>query len=353
MTNLKNILKKGSLKISVGVVACVVSFAVAACVYIDSYNLFQVREGKEVLYAYAGEDVLFTLNGHIECHENHSSVNFAVAILVPKDWDVANTAVVTYKNDLADDRDKEYSMSLIPASQLPKNGGGRTWVECLTQEYGVGNNVLDDMEWVVFQTDQKWDIANNQDPKYTILFHLKAGKKNLKFHPGFFVNHTDDGFSDSDDHKKVRFADECFEVVGGVGAVMDFCNNHYNKVNPMMALQDDYVTFTFNGDVANNELNAFGGAYFVGEAVTVDGKVYKAAPAVMTRENSVSNVYNITLWPTGFFNVPEGEVIQYINYYFASKDGTVTITQSDDDFEQLGTPMPAEKQPFTFNLTCD
>lgn len=321
--------------------------------YIDSYNLFQVRDGKEVLYAYAGEDVTFTLSGHIECKETHTNDVFVVAILVPKDWDVANTGRVTYKNDLADDRNKEYTMSVIPASQLPKNGGGRTWTECLTQEYGVGNNVLEDMEWVVFQTDQKWEIDQNQDPKYTIIFHLKAGKKNLKFHPGFFVNHTDDGFSTSDDHKKVRFAEECFEVLGGQGPVMDFCNNHFNKTTPMMALQDDYVTFTFNGDVADNGLNAFGKVNFVAEAVTTDGKVYKADPAAMKRENTVSNVYNITIWPTGFFHIPQGEVIQYINYTFASPDGSVVITQSDDDFDQLGTPIPAEKQPFTFTLSCD
>ena len=347
--------KKNNLKrlLSPMMAAILIASAVVGCVEIDGYNIFQIRDGKEVLYAMAGEDVEFTLNGHIECHEDHGGVNFVVGFLAPKDWNVAQNARVTYTSGLGTSSDKVYTMSVIPASQLPKNGNGRTWVQCLTQEYGVGTNVLDDMEWVVFQTDDKYDINNTDNIQYTITFRMKAGPKNLKCHLGFFVNHTDDGFSGSDEHKKVIFTDECFEVRGGSGATLDFCNNHYNKTTPMSSLQDDFVTFTFNGDMGNNGLVGLGKVYFVGEAVTEGGRIFKAPRALMTRENMVTGVYNITLWPKGFFGVPEDEQIDHINYYFTNEDESITVTQSDDDYEQLGIDIPEQKQPFTFPMTCD
>lgn len=336
--------------------ASLVAVFVSGCVYIDSISVSQVYNGKEVDYAYAGDVATFTIKGHIECHEDHSGVNFVVGFLAPKSWDVANNAKVTYTCDLADDRTKELTMSVIPASQLPKNGNGRTWSDAMMQDYGVGPNVLDDMEWVVFQTDQKWDIINNQVPYYTIYIRTNVGEQNLKCHLGFMVNHTDDGLSSSSDHKKVNFSDVCFEVVGGKGATIDFCNNHYNKVAPMSALQDDYVTFSFLGDAADNDL-VNGDIYLQATAVTESGKEYKieekSSKTLLRKLSEESKTYNITIWPGGFFGLPQDEVISYINYIFTNKDGSVEIGQSDDDYEQLGIEKPEQRVPFTFQLKCD
>ncbi len=347
------------------VLAFVIAIAVTGCVYIDSFSVTQVIDGKEVNYAYANTEATFTLKGHIEAHEDHSDVNFVVGFLVPKSWKVAENGKVTYKCDLAEDHDQIMTMSVMPSSQLPKNGNGRTWVECLTQEYGVGTNVLDDMEWVVFQTDDKYTIINNQFPTYTIWLKTNVGEKNLKCHIGVFVNHTDDGFSNGSDHKKVQFSSECFEVVGGKGATLDFCSNHYNKVSPMTSLQNDLITFTFNGSVNANKLAGADAVYFNGTAYTTDGKKYelteRSAKTQMTRENAYSDNYSITVWPVGLFGIPVTETIERITYYFTSKDGVLTyqngeegtITLSDDDYMAEGTAIPSVKEPFNFTFECE
>jgi len=336
--------------------AAMISLAVASCVYIDSVNIYQVYDGKEVAYAYAGDMVTFTIDGHIEAASDVSSTQFVAAILVPKSWQVANNAKVTYTCTLADDRDAEMSMSVMPSSSLPKNGNGLTWSECLNQTYGVGTNVLDDMEWVVFQTDQTWNIGNGERPTYKIIFRLPVGEDNLKCHLGFFVNHTDDGFSGGTDHKKVFYSNECFEVVGGKGATIDFCSNHFNNVSPMSSLQDDYITFSFIGGVEDNQLVDAGEIYFEGIAVGASGATYtvneKTSKTLMKRLDEKSGTYYLTLWPMGFFNVPDGEELVSIRYFFTNADRSVIIGQSDDDEVMLGAAHKDEHEPFVFQFQC-
>ena len=351
-------MKTRHCKIKLFAAAAVIAAVVVGCVYIDEFIVAQTDEnGHEVLWAKAGTEATFILRGHIECHEDHTGVNFIVGFLAPRSWKVAENARVTYKCDLSQDHDQILTMSVVPATSLPKNGSGRTWVECLTQEYGVGTNVLDDMDWVVFQTDDQFDIINNQFPTYTIYIRCHVGDRNLRFHPGIFVNHTDDGFSGGNDHKKVLFSPECFEVVDGKGMLIDYCVDHFNKVSPMNSLQDDYVTFTFNGFAGTNALAATADVYLQGTAHTYEGRQYtvdtRTDKTRMTRENAYSDTYNITLWPVDFFRVPSGETIAYIEYYFCNADGTVTVTQSDDDLQQRGTPMPDVKENFIFRFECE
>lgn len=356
MKKIANYLK--ACKVPVFALAALISFSSDRCMIVDEFSVAQTDEnGNEVFYAKANTDATFTLKGHIDCHEDHNGVNFVLGVLAPKSWKIAENARITYKCDLAEDHNQLLTMSPIPSTSLPKNGQGRTWVECLTQEYGVGTNVLDDMEWVAFQTDDKYSIINNQFPTFTIFITTNVGEKNLKCHLGIFINHTDDGFSGGNDHKTVQFSPDCFEVVDGVGLTLDYCNDHFNKISPMSCLQNDYVTFTFKGSAAENTLAATKEVYLQGTAYTTSGGRYtmdvRDGKSRMVRENAYSDTYNITFWPVDFFGVPEDEVIERIEYYFTNSDGTITITQSDDNLAQLGTPMPAVKEPFEFHFECE
>lgn len=339
--------------------AAAVAIAVVSCVNIWKFDVLQYTEEhpEGTLVVNAGDEVTFVTTGDIQCHENHENVQFVIAYLVPKSWNVTKYGKVTYKCDLAEDHEELYNMSLIPASSLPKNGNGRTWVECLTQEYGVGTNVLDDMEWVVYQTDDKYDIINNQFPTYTIYLTTKAGPKNLRCHMGVFVNHTDDGFGGGNDHKKCMISADDFQVVNGEGMMLDYCYNHYNKVSPMSALQDDFVTITYNGKVSPHPINDGGEVYLQGTAYTAEGGVYnltaKDASTKMRRESEYDDIYTITRWPAQLFQIPAGEEIVRIEYFFSNRDGSITVTQSDDDLAISNIALPAIKQPFVFVLECE
>lgn len=332
------------------------------CVEWDSISIKQIQEdGSEAAIAKAGSIATFTINGHIKCIENgHDNVKFIVSFLAPKSWNVKKHARVTYVTTFHSDPNEELTMSVVPESSLPKNGEGRTWGELLMQDFGVGPNVLSDMEWVTFQTDKDWSIIDGDTPYYTIYIRTNVGELNLKAYLGFFINHSDDGKSSDDDHWKVMFSEEPLEVVGGKGLTIDYSSNHFNKVQPLATLQDDYVTFSFNGGVYPNDLTAFDEVYVEMTAFDAGGNVLaavteKSDKTLLARTSSISPVYSKTLWPAGFFSVPEGTTIHRIEYIFSNRDGSVTITQTDEDNAAGDSPVVivGEKEPFVFELLCD
>ena len=338
--------------------AAVVAVFATGCVYLDSVDIEQTIDGKKCKYAIAGTEATFTMHGHIECQSNESNTQFVVAMLVPKSWKMGENAKVTYKCDLGDDRNQLFSMSEMPATTVAKNANGMTWKQALTAAYGVGHNVLEDMEWVVLVTDKSWDISNGDKPNYTVYITTNVGEDNLKFKPGFFVNHTNDGFSGGNDHKKVLLLNDCFEVVEGNGAVTDYCNNHYFKTAPLLALPDDFVTFSFLSGVNPNGL-AGGDVYLEATAHTAGGLELKLdrkdATTLMKPTVAGSTTYEITVWPTGLFNVPDGDQIVRIDYFFTNSDRSVVIGQWEDDnmgMDPADDPL-YRQTPFTYTFTCN
>lgn len=331
------------------------------CVFLDSYSVKQtLADGTQVDWVKAGEVATFTIDGNIDCKENdHNGVAFVVAILAPKSWKVRENTTMTYTTTVLSDGKTVLPMIPIPEATLPKNGGGLTWSDALMGRYGVGTNALNDMEWIAFQSKDLYDIMNGEKPVFKITIKCKTGMQNLKAHIGFFINHTDDGLSAGTDHCKQICSEECFEVVEGRGLVIDYCNPHFNKVEPLASLQDDYVTFSFLGATYSNDLVRADAVYMEAIAYTENGGVYsvkeKSEKTLMKKETSYSATCNLTVWPANYFGIPEGETISKIEYIFTNRDGSITITQSDDDEFVTGEDMEegAEKEPFLYELLCE
>lgn len=357
MKNNNHYHKKAILRTG-GLLALLILVAIG-CVYIDgSPDMNQGTEENPRYWVNAGEVATFTLSGHIECAEDHSNVRLIAAILVPSSWNARENTTVTYVATGLEDGVTPYTMSPIPDNSQPKNQPGLSWSAALKNKYGVGTNVLNDMEWVAFQTDKTYNIKNHDNPTFTITFKCKTGPKNLKAHIGFFINHTDDGLGSSEDHYKVVYSEECFQVVNGSGVEIDYCNYHFNQVEPMNALQDDFITFSFVGDTYTNDLVDEDAIYFEATAYTDNGKAYtineRSDKTRMVKEDrAFSNIYSLTIWPTDFFGIAEGETIARIDYIFTNEDGTITVTKTDDDEAANGFREEGPEEPFVNELVCE
>lgn len=354
-------LKNRKVLYYVGLSILISTIILLGCVYIDSVSILQIQEnGEKLAVAKAGTEAVFTLEGNINSAADENNVQFVFSFLAPRSWKVRENAKVTYKTTLHTDHDEELTMSAVPDNVLPKSGDGNTWAEALRKKYGVGPNVLSDMEWVTFSTDINWNISNGDKPTYTIYLKTNVGDQNLKAYLGFFVNHTNDGLSWDDKHYKVAYSDVPFEVIDGNGFTIDYANYHFNKVEPLASLQDDYITFSFNGGVYNNDLVKSANIYLEAKAYNNEGELIgvnneKTPNTLMKKTSKFSSTSSITIWPTQFFNIPAGEIISYVEYIFTNEDETVSITKTDDDkaiesnSQEEGSE---EKEPFVFELEC-
>lgn len=337
--------------------AVLLAAVMVSCIYLDSVNVNQPQtDGTMKPQIDAGQIATFVINGHIEVSGDQTQENdrLIFAILVPKSWKLLeNNPVVTYHATVVESWDDEVSMSPIADNVSPRNMSGYTWSEALMERFGVGTNVLDDMEWVAFVSNNGYHLNNSDQPYFEITVKCYVGTQNLRARLGFFINREDDGLSTDDRYYKASFSDP-FTVTNGEGTFIDFCSYHYNAVTPLESNQNDFITFTFNGSVYVNDLVSSGAVYFNGKATTDAGNVYtvdvKDETTLMKRTNSYSGTYTKTIWPGGFFNIPDGETITRIEYQFTNADGSIIINKTADDIA-AGESVITPDQMFTFDTT--
>lgn len=330
-----------------------------ACTYLDSVNIDQPQpDGTMAPKVKVGETATFTIKGRFETNEDHpEGRNLVIAMLAPRDWNIAKNCVLTYRGTEVVDWDDIHPMSVIPSNTSPNNMSGYTWPAALMERFGLGPNRYNDMEWVAWEAVEAVPITNGDKFVYDVTIKCKTGASNLKTCLGFVINHNDDGLSQDDKHFKYAFSD-LFTVYGGEGEEIDYTKVRFNSVIPSRALQNDLVTFTFNGDAFDNDLiESNQDIYFRGTAVTQEGNRYTGEPKLMPRENTFTHIYNCTLWPMKYFRdvLPEGETLIAIEYEYTNADGSIKLNKLEEEIISGGTPSEElqENPRYRFNFRCD
>jgi hypothetical protein len=331
MKNLFKIKRKWLIAGTITLLSTAIIFA--SCVYLDSIQYESTLT--------ANEDATFTVTMHIQSAEARTA-RLIFSFLVPKSWNTAAHATVTYTDTY--DEGVLKTMSLVPLETSPKNQPGMTWDTALKNKYGVGPNVLDDMEWVTFQSDEVYTVANGDNQTATIQIVTKVGEENMRVKLGFFINYTDDGLGGSVDHYKVSYSD-CIEVVDGDESLyVDFCEAHFNAFQPSGATKDDIVTVRFQGDIDVNELDVTDEIYLCAKALTNTFQEYAVTErSAKTRMmNEQGRTFSLTFWAADYFGIPENEEILRVEYYFTNKDGSLSVKQT----YETGDPATWFLSPF-------
>ena len=350
---------KKAIKYSLLAVVAVFS-VLAACMAIKSYDINQEQEdGSLAPRIEVGKVATFTLVGSVESIEDSDADSrLIVAMLAPRSWDVRNTATLTFRAGVAFDPLEDQTMSPIPLTESPTHKAGYTWSEALMNEYGIGSNKINDMEWVAWWADEAVPYFNGFKPDFTVTIKVPVSQENLIAQLGFFVNHSTHGFDgglNNNSHYDQTFTHETFTVYGGPEETLDYTKTRFNMTEPTRALQDDIITFTFAGESNINDLVKADEIYFVATAHTAEGGTYtvdkRDSETLMTRPNTNTQNYNVTIWPVGFFGIPEGETITDIDYYYTNRDGSVIVNKSYDTLINGDTPE-SDDIPFNFKMKC-
>lgn len=261
--------------------------------------------------------------------------------LVPKGWKTSQNTTITYTSPLGNG-----TMTLIPNTTLAKNGGGLNWPDYMRKTFGIGGNLIDDMEWVAYQSDKSY-THSGAEIKADLNIKIKVGadNNNTLVKLGYCITDSGNGFTSDGNgtYYSVMFT-PCFELTGGSGDLVDFCNPQLTTINPPKSLDNDFVTLTFDGNVTTTGLSGAQEVYLCATAYTSDGKTITVCEQTnktkMVQLPSGSKKYQITVWPRSFFGVSDAQTITKMEYFLTNASGSVKVG--------YGNTL----SPFVYNFKC-
>ena len=299
----------------------------------------------------AGEVATFRMNVEIRPIANQSEeTRLVIGFCAPKAWKPRENTTIEYEN--SQDPGVICKMVLIPTDISPSLAPGLTWENALWNRFGAGPNVLDDMQWVAFWSNENKPVSNGQNMDIKVTIKVQTSEQNLRAKLGFFLNHTHQGMNSDVLHHGIDWG-SCFEVVNGEGEIIDFCDLHPNMNLPGNATKNDIITIKYLGGIMENDpLEGMDDIYLSAIAHTDKGNSYarnsRQDESRMPKEGTFGRTFGLTFWPAGYFGIPDGEEITRIDYFFTDKTGTAQLMEqvTDDDGNIIG------EVPFRFIFDC-
>lgn len=288
----------------------------AGCVFLDGVD--------QPTTAKAGEEMTIVMHNRIDVADGgRTGVRLMIGFLAPKSWAAATTSNITYTTNSYGNG----KMVPIPSSVTT---GGVTWPVALKNRFGMGGNYMtDDLEWVVFWTEQAFNVPQGVKDNIEVKMVIKPGPENTQFKTGYFLGNSVDGLSDvfgSNNVYKCMFKD-CFSITDGDGDIIDFCNPQIAAVTPGVATDNDFLTVSFDPDIVPTALNGIANIYLCAKGYTSDGQILDACK--QTDDSKLKSYTGkksaITIWPRGYFNMQEGQTLTKIEYFFTDATGAVKV----------------------------
>lgn len=311
---------------------CLFLLLLAGCVFLEGVE--------QPTSARPGEDMTITMHTRIDVADGgRSGVRLIIGFLAPKTWQATTNSTITFTTTAYGNG----KMVPVPSSVIGANN--QNWPTTLKTRFGMGGNFMtDDLEWVVFWTEQTYNVPQGVKENIDVTIITKPGPDNVQFKTGYFLGTSSDGLSDvfgSNNVYKCQFKD-CFTVSNGQGDLIDFCNPQIAAVMPGMATDNDLLTIAFDPDVVQTPLSDVENIYLCSKAYTTGGKVYEAC--IQTDQSKLKqytgNKSAITFWPRAYFEMQEGETLEKIEYFFTDDSGTI----------QVGFSNTAN--PFVYTFKC-
>jgi len=288
--------------------------------------------------------------GNTDIHSN----NIICAVLLPKGFKGAENISGTYTSDIGNG-----NMVVLPASAQALTTG-LTWQTYMFNKFGLAGNLINDMEWVILQTDKKLGYKSPDTYNGTISLKLKVGADGnpTLYKPSFVICNTEDGLKEDPNFGVTQpygvtaqyynqyKTSVCFEVTGGTGDLVDFCNPQLTSVDPPKSLDNDFVTLTYDNTVTPTALNNATAVYLCATANLKDGTTKTVCEQTdrtrLTQTTANSGVYKITIWPRNLFGITETQSIVSLSYFITDQTGATKVGYGN-----------SAVTPFSYKFICN
>jgi len=290
---------------SAGFILLSLLFLLAGCITIDEVD--------QPSTARSGQNITITVKMEIRQTKDNPADRIYFGFLAPRDWNAAANTTVSFSSDRGDGK-----MTLVPPGALALKSNNR-WPGLLLSRYGIGVNLLKDMEWVTFRTDSTYAAINGGPTvRGTIKIVTRTGMQNEIVRLGYFA--TAEDIIDPIDNP---FYGNDLTIAGGKGQLLDFSNPQTATIVPAKSVDNDYITVTFDGNAHQTALTGSTAVYLRASAYTRDQQVINVADGSgATRLAPMgNNKWCIQIWPRSFFHLKEDQSLSRMEYYFTDRAG--------------------------------
>jgi hypothetical protein len=312
---------------------------------------FLINNIQQPLIANAGDVININTRDSVFTNVNGGgsiTANYIAGILMPKGWAGAANTTVTYTSNLGDG-----NMQLMPATVLEpesiNNGTNLNYSQAMLKKFGIGGNLVNDLEWVVFRSVQQVNIGNTITILGNINFKIKVGVdgNTTIYKPAYVICESVDGLNHwNATTPDYGYANGARMTVNGPGDVNDLCDPQLTSFDPPKVLNNDIVTLSYNEKL--DTVNTLKGTKLylcVDTAYTSDGKKLtgfctQSTKTLLTQTTANSGLYKLTFWPSAFFGLTAAQTVTKMVYY---------ITDANGNKVGLGDTST----PFTYKFSCN
>lgn len=299
--------------------------------------------------AVVGSTVNITVHVNNSCNSS-GTAHVVFGFLTPRGWSTAQNAKITYSSTKGNG-----NMVLIPSTTLAPNSNGVNWPTYMKATFGNAGNLINDVEWVAYESDVP--ITYNNGDKITGTINITFNNIGADGNPtevklGYVVANDQNGFTfdgnDGDSSPTSEYYNElvtsCFQLTGGTGDLVDFCNAQLTTIDPPKSLDNDILTLTYNNNVIPTALTGNSALYLCATATLNDGTTVtvcdQSAKTMLTQTSPSSGIYQLTFWPRKLFGATASQTVVSMTYFITDKTGLTQVGYG-------GT-----SSPFTYTFKC-
>ena len=242
-----------------------------------------------------------------------------VGFLAPRAWNAGGNTTVRFESSVGNS-----TMRLTTSDEIDGNTK-LPWNSAFERKFGIGDN-YGEVEWITFIADEAFVAADGATG--TVYITTKAGEDNMIVQLAYGISNQTWGFSD--DNFDLVFTD-CMQVIDGIGYPSNLCGPKPRQLVEQATFNmDDLITIVF--DAKDGDDFMLGASFIDLCAKAYSGDlVYEICDNedVAALNYMGDDVWEITLWPRSYFDIPENQDIDFMEVTFTNDKGNLVVSNED------------------------
>lgn len=259
---------------------------------------------------------------------------FILAMLVPKNWKVADNLQAVYSAKDVQSGGKMINITeerMVIANDYTEPTTTMPYNTAMLSQYGVLGNT-GPVEWVVVRGTTMINTDGSGDHPTTVAdvsLKFKTGVNNVKFFTAVATCLSDNGFNTSNDGEFLISDTQTIQVRGGKGND-DYTVLHFVSTTPQTFRYGDFVSIEFVSKIEDTLTPLYGEEkiYLNAVATLSDGSEKAVKNILMTKSGDVH--YFKYVYPKQLFGLDEDASISDLHVWFTNADGTKVATDSQN-----------------------